>query len=144
VSFGSKSYVPQNQKTIFANMILWIVGISIVVGFLVAAGWRIGWLFQGRAVNYQSHILRNSYANQQTLRDQITARLGDVQTITVQIAATSGADQAVLKAQRLAIGNIVCGDAEQVSGDPLPTDQTQWVQANCSLGSISTSSPLNP
>lgn len=110
-----------------------VVGL-VVAGGVILGGWEAGWWFTQQNVNRQGHVIRNSYGNQQTLRDQITTKLGDVTSLDSQIAA-GPSDVAQLKAQRQAVASIVCNDAEQVSGDPLPTDQAQWVSQNCEMGS---------
>lgn len=118
-----------------------LVAAVLLIGVLTFGGWEIGWWFKGQNVNRESHILRNSYANQQTLRDQITAQIGNVLSIGPQIAEEpSAAPQ--LKAQRAAIVNIVCGDAVQVVGDPLPSSQATFIKSNCLDGSINPSSSL--
>lgn len=137
-------YEPESQKALFANIWLWIIGSVILTGVIVAGGWRLNWWFAGKAVNYQAHILRNSYANQQTLRDQITQQIGNVLSISTQITETQDQQEiAALKAQRLAVVGIVCQDADEVTGDPLPVDQAQFVQANCTSGVVSPSSAYN-
>jgi len=78
-----------------------------------------------------------------TRNKEIGKKLGDVQTISVQIAQLGETDPTTtqaLKAQRVAVVNIVCRDAAQVTGDPLAQDQAQFVGANCSLGSMSPNS----
>lgn len=113
-----------------------------VIAVIVLGGWWIGWWFTGQNVNRESHVLRNSYANQQTLRDQITANIGNVLSVTTQIAEVP-ASAPELKAQRVAIVNIVCGDAAQLTGDPLASDQAQFIKANCYAGNISPASAYN-
>ncbi len=114
----------------------------VLVAAIVLGGWEAGWWFAGQNVNRQSHILRNSYANQQTLRDQITQNIGNVLSISSQIAESPGA-AAPLKAQRAAVVSIVCGDAAQVAGDPLNAEQAGFIAANCVAGSISPTSQYN-
>jgi len=106
----------------------------VLAGGVIFGGWEAGWWFTSQNVNRQGHVIRNSYGNQQTLRDQITSKLGDVTSLDSQIAGNPS-DVAQLKAQRQAIASIVCNDAEQVSGDPLPQDQAAWVGQNCEMGS---------
>lgn len=111
-----------------------LVGATVILSGLILGGWQAGWWFTKHNVNREAHVIRNSYGNQQTLRDQITAKLGDVTGLDSQIAANPS-DVVQLKAQRHAVANIVCQDAEQVSGDPLPIDQAQWISTNCVMGS---------
>jgi len=114
----------------------------VVTCALAFGGWEAGWWFTNQNVNRQSHVLRNSYANQQTLRDQITQNIGTVLAITSQIAEDPGAG-AALKAQRAAVVAIVCGDAAQVVGDPLNSEQAGFIAANCLAGSVSPTSQYN-
>lgn len=110
-----------------------LVGLVVLTG-IILGGWQAGWWFTTQNVNRESHVIRNSYSNQQTLRDQITQKLGDVTSLDSQIAANPG-DVPQLQAQRHAVANIVCQDAEQVVGDPLPQDQLAWASQNCAMGS---------
>jgi hypothetical protein len=41
-----------------------------------------------------------------------------------------------LVSQRVATVNIACQQASEVTGDPLPAQQGQWVSANCQAGVI--------
>lgn len=115
-----------------------VIVLALLAG-IIFGGYLLGWWFKVNNTNRNSSLIRNGYANQQTLRDQITKDIGDIQTITVQIAESpSIKDQ--LSAQRTAIVDTLCGQAEQVVGDPLPNDQAVFVGANCLNGSISPNS----
>jgi hypothetical protein len=116
-----------------------ILAICLVLGLV---GWQAGWWFTAQNATRQAEVTQNGYSNQVTLRQQITARLADVTSITVQIATADKSAIPALKAQRASIANIVCADAGQVTGTPLPAQQAQWASANCSAGSVSPSSPL--
>ena len=129
--------------------------LAIIAGFVVTvvliaavtlAGWQIGWWFKNENANREAHLIRNGYSNQQTLREQVTKNIGDVLAIDTQIAQLGTSDpttKAALSAQRKAIVGMVCQEAEQVSGDPLPSDQSQFVGVNCTAGVISPTSPYN-
>lgn len=116
-----------------------------VIAGLVVGGWQAGWWFTNQNVNRESHMIRNGFANQQTLREQITTQIGNVDTITVEIAQVSGnaAEIGALEAQRIAVVNIACQDASQVTGDPLPSQQAAWVAKNCLAGVIRPGSPYD-
>ena len=104
---------------------------------LIWAGWQFGWWFTTQNTGRETHVIRNGYSNQQTLRDQITQQIGNVSQVTSQIAFASTAAQAAdLKAQRAAIAAMACQDGSQVTGDPLPAQQAQWMAANCQAGSV--------
>ena len=106
-----------------------------VLGGVILGGWQAGWWFTNQNVNREAHVIRNSYSNQQTLRDQITKGIGDVTDMDRQITQASGDNKTALTAQRRAIANQVCSEAEQVTGDELPSDQQDWVGTNCVMGS---------
>src|SRR5258708_35694506 len=67
-----------------------IVGFVLFAGLAVLGGWEIGWWFKGQNVNRESHLIRNSYSNQQTLPDEITTNIGPGLSMTPQITETSG------------------------------------------------------
>jgi hypothetical protein len=105
---------------------------------LIVGGWQAGWWFSNQNNSRQAHMIRNGYANQQTLREQITTQIGNVDSETVQVAQAAGdqAEVSALESQRIATVNIACQDASQITGDPLPAQQAQWVSANCLAGVI--------
>lgn len=122
-----------------------VVAVAVVaLGLIVTViCWQAGWWFASHDATRQAQVTQNGYSNQTTLRQQVTSKLADVSTITVQIAATKDAQEgAALKDQRAAIAGIACSDAAQITGVPLPADQAQWVSVNCSDGSVSPSSTL--
>jgi hypothetical protein len=121
------------------------LGALAVVALVVLGGWRAGWWFAGQNANRQAHIIREGYSNQQTLREQITQQIANVDSIGVQIAQSAGdqAEVSALESQRIAVVNIACGDAAEVTGDPLPSSQARWVRSNCSAGVIRPGSKLD-
>lgn len=122
-----------------------VVSLAVVaVGLIVTlVCWRAGWWFAAQNATRQAQVTQNGYSNQTTLRQQVTSKLADVATITTQIAAKNDpAEVSALKAQRAAIAGIVCSDAAQITGVPLPAQQAQWASINCSDGSVSPGSPL--
>ena len=122
-----------------------VLATVLVIGALITwGGSEFGWWLTGQAANHQARNTQNGYANQTTLRQQVTSLLAQVTTITTQITEADG-DQsmvAALKPQRMAIASQACADAAQVTDGPLPADQAQWAAANCAGGSVSPSSPL--
>ena len=119
----------------YVKAVVGVIAGLAVVGVVVLGGWKVGWWFTNQNANREGHVIRNSYSNQQTLRDQITAGIGNVTDMDRQIAAAKGDNATTLTAQRRAIANQVCGEAEQITGDPLASDQADWVSANCVMGS---------
>lgn len=111
-----------------------IVAAVILIG-IVLGGWQAGWWFAAKNADRDAHVRRSTYGYQQTLREQITKGIGDVTDMDRQIAGAKGDDVTSLTAQRRAIANQVCGQAEQITGDPLPADQASWVSQNCVMGS---------
>lgn len=111
-----------------------VAGLALATG-VVLGGWEAGWWFTTQNANRDAHVRRSTYGYQQTLRDQITKGIGDVTDMDRQIAQAKGDDATKLTAQRRAIANQVCNEAEQVTGDPLGGDQASWVSQNCVMGS---------
>lgn len=123
----------------------WIgVGTLVLAGALTLAMWQAGWWFTAHNATRQAEVIQNGYSNQSTLRSQVTAKLADVTQITVQVAAAKNdpSEVSALEDQRAAIAGIVCSDAAQITGTPLPADQAGWVSANCSDGGLSPGSDL--
>ena len=122
-----------------------VVGLAVLALALILGlvGWRAGWWFAAQNATRQYQVTQNGTSNQETLRAQVTAKLADVANVTSQIAATKDSGEvAALKDQRAAIAGIVCSDAAQITGVPLPAGQAAWVKSNCSDGSVSPGSPL--
>lgn len=123
----------------------WIgTGALALITALIVGGWQANWWFASHNATRQAQLTQNGYSNQTTLREQITSQLAQVETITVQIARAKGDPSLItaLDPQRMAIAGIVCQDAAQISGTPLPAQQQQWVTANCVAGSVSPQSAL--
>lgn len=123
----------------------WVNALIIVfvsVAALAVAGHYLGWWLSAQDATHQAQNTQNGYANQSTLRQQVTSQLAQVDAITTQIAeaGSDGGLAAALKVQRMAIAGTVCSDAAQVTGTPLPPQQAQWVSANCTAGNVSPSS----
>jgi hypothetical protein len=123
----------------------WVgAGALVLVGGLIWAGDAFGWWLSAQDATHQAQNTQNGYSNQTTLRAQVTTQLATVYSLTTQIAEAKG-DQSLLTAlepQRMSVAGIVCADAAQVTGTPLPVQQAQWVTANCSGGTVSPNSPL--
>lgn len=128
-----------SKNTTNAGLVLKATGAFIVAAVILAAvilgGWQAGWWFTQKNAERDAHVRRSTYGYQQTLRDNILKGIGDVADMDRQIAQAKGDDVTTLTAQRKAIANQVCNEAEQVTGDPLPSDQQSWVQSNCVMGS---------
>lgn len=132
VSFDKKNS-ENSDSTETIKAIITLVFVVVTIAAIAFGGWQLGWWFKAKNVDRQAHMIRNSYSNQQTLRDQITKNLSDVDMIDIQLSENPpNADQ--LTAQQHAIKNIVCADAEQITGDPLPVDQNAWTTDNCKNG----------
>lgn len=115
----------------------------IVLGALILGGWRAGWWFSNQNANRLNQQIQNGASNQETLRSQITDKIGVVQQITVQIADPHNKDMAAaLKAQRATVAGIACTDAAQITGVPLRPQQAAWVASNCLDGNVNPSSPI--
>lgn len=96
------------------------------------------WWWENANANHQAHIIRNGYSNQQSLREQVTQQIANVDDITVSIAQSAGnaTEVQALEGQRENVAGIVCQDAGEVTGDPLPANQRTWVRSNCQAGVV--------
>lgn len=110
-----------------------VIAGAVTIAALVLGLWWVGWWFTAQNTNKQAHINRSNFGYQQTLRDQITKGIGDYNQVGVD-ATWPGANTVALEAQQHAILNIICGEAVQVTGDPLPPDQLAFVSTNCVNG----------
>jgi hypothetical protein len=124
--------------TVMAGFWRWF-GVGMLALALLAAlivgGWRAGWWFAAQNATRNAQLIQNGYSNQTTLRQQITTQMANLNQITVQIA-TNPSLAGPLKAQRASVAATVCQDASEISGDPLPAQQAQWVAANCQAGTV--------
>lgn len=134
---------PQDVQRGFFRWLPATIVITVVVvvlgGGLAYAGHAFGWWLSGQDATHQAENSQAGYANQTTLREQVTAKLADIEQMTTQIAA-AGSNKGLttaVKAQRAATAGIVCSDAAQISGVPLPAGQAQWVAVNCQDGTVS-------
>lgn len=119
-------------------------GCAMVVGAILLAlllavgiffgGRELGWWLKADNTNRQAHIDRSNFAFQQTLRDQVTQHISDYQNMRAELSQP-GIDNAGVSAQMHATANVICQEAIQITGDPLPADQQAWVSANCQYGS---------
>lgn len=122
----------------------WIgIGALALTGGLVYAGHAFGWWLSAQDATHQAENTQNGYANQSTLRQQVTQLFATLTSEGVQIAQAAGDPSmlAELKPERAATAAQICADAAQVSGTPLPAQQAQWVTSNCLDGTVSPSSP---
>lgn len=111
---------------------------------LALAGINGSWWWQSTNANHQNQIIQNGNSNQETLRDEITHKIGDVQQYTLQIDNPAyAAEKADIKQSRYYAAGIVCGDAAQITGVPLRPAQDHWVRLNCSNGNVKVTSVYN-
>jgi hypothetical protein len=110
----------------------------LLAGGVIYGGYLLHWWFAGQNANREAHIIRNGFSNQQTLREQVTQQIANIDAETVSIAQAAGnpGEIAALEAQRIATVNIACQDASEVTGDPLPASQQAWIRQDCLVGSI--------
>lgn len=118
----------------------------IVSAAVVLGGWQAGWWFTFQNANRNAQVIQNGFNYQSTLYQQVTKGIAQVTTDTTEISQateqgkTSYANQ--LKAQREADANTVCQQATQVNvaSTVFPAATLQWINANCSAGSVSPNS----
>jgi hypothetical protein len=107
-----------------SDILKWVGGVVLgllLLGAVVLGGWQIGWWFKEQNVERQSHIFRESYANQERLREDAAEKIAEVLSIEVQIGELGRSDEAQagqLHAQAEAITAIACHDISQVSESP--------------------------
>lgn len=117
----------------FASGVLAILAGVSALALLVLGIWWVGWWFTAQNTNKQAHINRSNFGYQQTLRDEILTDLDAYNQAGVD-ASWPGANAQALQAQQKAVLNKLCREAAQVTGDPLPQDQADFVAANCMNG----------
>lgn len=115
-----------------------IIALAVLAG-IILGGWQAGWWFTAQNATRQAELTQNGYANQVTLRQQVTSQLAQAEAITTQIAEAGNDTGLVtaLKAQRMSIAGTVCYDAAQITGTPLPAQQAHWTAVNCTDGTVS-------
>ncbi|MEK6443713.1 hypothetical protein [Pseudonocardia sp. T1-2H] len=114
-----------------------VLGVAAAVIF---GGYEGGWWLRADSTQRQGELNRSSYGFQQAHRDELTSEIGAVYTASAQIAsAADGQQGSALRAQRFAVLGQVCRTASEIT-DPLPAQQAQFVQANCSAGAADPSS----
>lgn len=106
---------------------------AVTIAALVLGIWWVGWWFTAQNTNKQAHINRSNFGYQQTLRDRVTKDIGDFNQVGVD-STWQGADATALQAQQRAILNKICGEADEITGDPLPPDQYSFVNIHCLNG----------
>jgi hypothetical protein len=117
-----------------------LIGLA-ACGGIIYAGHAFHWWLSSQDATRQAENTQNGYANQTTLRQQVTANFTTLASIGVQLAAaTDPSLKVALRVQRAATGNTICSDAAQVTGTPLPASQAHWVTANCVDGSLAVAS----
>lgn len=125
----------------------WFGAAVVVVALLFTAGYGLSqghWWWQNQNAQHQNQIIQNGNSNQETLRSEITAKIGDVQQMTVQIANPDyAAEKDGIKQSRYFAASIVCGDAAQITGVPLRPAQDSWVRFNCLDGNVKVTSVYN-
>lgn len=121
-----------------AGIILAVAAVAVVLSL-----WQVGWWFHTENTQRQTHLNRESYGFQQAARDRITTEIEQVFTVNTELPNADPDQTGPLEAQRKAITAMVCRDATQISGDPLPTDQEVFLDQNCSAGAVSPTSTYN-
>lgn len=94
---------------------LWAVLAAIVIVLVVVGGYLGGWWLKTDVTNRNSKLVRGSFEQQTTYRDEMIRRISDVQSIDLQIAQSPEL-RPQLEAQRRAIVNIVCRDNTHIQG----------------------------
>jgi hypothetical protein len=118
------------------------VGALVVIGLVILAGAHFGWWLQNQDATHQNQIIQNGVSNQETLRAEITSKIGDVEQMTVQIDNPAyAAERADIEQSRYIAAQLVCGDAAEITGVPLRPAENSWVLTNCLDGNVKATSP---
>jgi hypothetical protein len=120
-----------------------LIVIAVLGAALTYAGHAFGWWLSAQDATHQAQSTQNGYANQTTLRQEVTRDFTTLTSIGVQIAGAAGDPSMVteLKTEQAATADKVCAEAAQVSGTPLPAQQAAWADRNCTAGTLSPGSP---
>jgi hypothetical protein len=105
----------------------------LIVGALSVGGYYGYWNLLRANTNRQSNIDRQNNGTQLGYRKAIHDKMVDVRTIDVQLndPRTPSTEDEVLRAQRLAIVNDICGIWVNVTVASAPADEQQFAAANC-------------
>lgn len=111
------------------KVLLGLAGVVVVIAIIVG-GYLGGWWLKKDINNRSAHVNRTTFEQQATYRDEMVRKIQDVKAIDVQLVASPEiADQ--LRAQRVAIVNIVCRDNTHISGG-LDVATQAFVTEECS------------
>lgn len=140
----SDDYTPADFWKGFGTWIGVILFVGGITGLVILLGWQVGWWFNGQNATRQYQVTQNGVSNQDTLR----ANIGNWFVLLLQEQRSIIADRGNMslegqdKVEASATASRICGQAEQVTGVPLPPDQAAWVRANCTMGVLSPASSL--
>lgn len=112
------------------------IGITVLtllaVGALVLGGWYAGWWFKEQNVNKESRVFRDSYANQERLREDAQQKIAEVRGLEAtagELPPSESAQAARLEVQASSITQIACDDISQIT-EPQP-DLEEFAAAHC-------------
>lgn len=118
-----------------ALIILGILGLSI-------AGWQLNWWFANHNATRQAHLVQNNYNTQEGYLQAIGNDVASLDGLVAQ-EGSNPADAAALRAQAIGVGDQACLEASYLTGSvPVPSSMKSWINANCSAGAVSITSPL--
>lgn len=98
------------------------VVLIVVIAAIILGGWLAGWWFKQQNVEKESDVFRDSYANQERLREDALDKISSVQSLEVKVSELSASEEvlkAQLEAQGVSIIRIACNDIHQIN-DPEP------------------------
>lgn len=108
-----------------------LLAVAVIAG-IVFGGWQLGWWFKTQNTNREAHLQRNSYAFQQTMRENVMKGIADYRSYDTQIAEIpSAAPQ--LQAQQHAELETTCQQGAQLTGDVDPSI-TVFLTTYCDAG----------
>ena len=119
----------------------WVGAIACaLIAAVIVGGWQAGWWFTAQNATRQYQITQNGTSNQDTLRGQIDKGFQQITAEDVQVAQAKDAGNTNLvgqiRVEEAAQAGVLCSDMEQVTGVPLPADQSAWNSINCVNGTV--------
>lgn len=102
------------------RVLAWVGGIVVailVIAGIVVGGQQAGFWLQHNQTEFEAHNLRDSYGNQERLREDASEKAAEVAKIEAQISELPSGSETVAKlhAQAELIESIACHDIGQIN-----------------------------
>lgn len=107
----------------------WVGLITLVmVAALVIGGWKAHWWFAQHNADNQAKVIQHGYANQSSLRDEITQDITKIDELNQEVSNGGNAQDAAVEQHHLL--DVICADNDKLDS-PLQGDQGDFVIAHC-------------